>query len=156
MSEAAKTPDERIAAAEERREALRRSEAAAKKLQRAADMDALAKYEEELGYERVLRVDIGGWKSGEGAATLAIVRIPKSSEAIFKRFEETVTKAKAGSSGSLDAGHKLADACLLYPSRTEQKELYEATFELAPGLRSKLAQQIVEAVQGTTEEEKKD
>lgn len=150
------TPAERIAAVNEKRERLKKTEADAKSEQQATDLEALCELEEEHGFERVLRVDIGGWKPGEGAATLAVVRIPKSSESIFKRFESTVSKSKEGTSANLDALHLLADACLLYPSAKTQPDLHKATFELAPGLRSNLGLQISKTVQGKAEEEKKD
>lgn len=155
MSETPKTPAERIAAANAKREALKAAEAAAHAEQQATDIEALVELEEKHGFERVLRIDIGGWKSGEGAATLVVVRIPKTSESVFKRHEQTISKAKEGSTSKLDSAHLLADTCLLYPSRETQKDLYNATMDLAPGLRTNIAAQLVTAAMGQAEEEKK-
>lgn len=150
------TPAERIAAAQQRRDAIREEHAHAYAEQQATDLEVVAALEDEHGFERVLRIDVGGWKAGEGAATLVVVRIPKSSESVFKRYEQTVSKAKTGTTAGLDAAHMLAEACLLYPSKKNQKDLYDATMELASGIRSNMAFQIAKVVQGNAEEEKKD
>jgi hypothetical protein len=52
--------------------------------------------------------------------------------------------------------HTLAEACVVYPDRKTQKDLYEATMELAPGILSKSGGLIVKAVEGKADEEKKD
>jgi hypothetical protein len=88
-----------------------------------------------------------------GATTLVVARVPLGSEKVFKRFEDTVSNPK---SDKLKAVHLLAVSCLVYPSPRDEKELYEATLDLAPGLLSNVGHAIVEAVQGNVEEEKKD
>lgn len=149
------TADEIIKAAEARREALRAAHAEAHKLQQAIDIVALVDLEEAHGFERVLRVDIGGWKAGVGAATMVVARIPDRREAFFRRYEQTVAKAKPGTTAALDAAHMLAEACLIYPSKKEHSELHEATMELAAGVLTNLALQVAKIVQGNAEEEKK-
>lgn len=151
----APTPAERIAAAHAKRAALQAQEKALFDEQQAADLEALVDLEAEHGFDRVLRVDLTGWKPGTGAATMAVVRVPYGSEAYFKRFEQTIAKAKDGSTTRVDAGYTLARACLVYPSEKDAPDLYKATMDLAPGILSHLAHQIVKAVQGQAEEEKK-
>ena len=150
------TPAERMKAAEARRGKLREEHQAAYDEQQATDFARLVDLEAEHGFDRVLRINLKGWKASEGdtqAATLVVARIPLSSERLVKRFEDTVSKPKAE---NLKALHLLAESCLIYPSRTNEKALYEATLELAPGLLSNVGHAIVEAVQGKVEEEKKD
>lgn len=148
------TAAERAAAANAAREALKAANAEAFAEQQADDLEELVKLETEHGFERVLRVDLNGWKAGVGATTMVIVRIPTASESVFKRYEQTVTKAKPQSTTSLDAGHTLADSCWLYP--TKKTAAYEATVELAAGIHTNLAVQIAKVVQGQAEEEKKE
>lgn len=150
------TTEERRAAALEKREALKVDFAAAFAEQQVNDLEALVELEAEHGFGRVIKIDIGGWKAGEGAATLVVVRVPRARDAFFKRYEETVTKAKEGTTARLEAAHMLTESCLLYPSKKDQKELYDATFDLAAGIRTHLAIEISKAVQGSAEEEKKD
>lgn len=153
MTETKLTPEERKRAAEARRALLREEHTAAHAEQEAADMERVVDLEDEHGFDRVLRINLRGWKAGSGAATLVAARIPLSSERVVKRFEDTVSKPKAE---NLKALHLLAESCLIYPSRKDEKELYDATLELAPGLLSNVGHAIVEAVQGKVEEEKKD
>lgn len=149
------TPAERIAAVEARRAAARAEVAAAHAEQQATDLEALADLEETHGYERILRIDINGWAVGQGAATLVVTRVPKASEKVFKRFQETVEASKKGATASSAAAETLARSCLVYPSPESAKALYDATIDLAPGILGHVALQIVEAVQGRAEEEKK-
>jgi hypothetical protein len=151
----APTAAERIAAVQAKRAALQATEKAAFDEQQATDLEALVALEEEHGFDRVLRVDVGGWKPGTGATTLMAARIPLASESYYKRFEQTVAKAKDGTTVKVEAGYTLARACLVYPSEKGEPELYKATVDIAPGILSHLAHQIVKAVQGQAEEEKK-
>lgn len=154
MSE--KTPDEVIAEATERRARNRAAFDVAHKAQFAIDFVALVDLEEKHGFGRVLRVDLGGWKADVGAATLCVVRLPEGRDADFRRFEQTVAKAKReGTTQNLEAAHFLARACLLYPSEKEHPDLYKATLNLADGILTNLANQIAEAVQGKSPDEKK-
>ncbi|MBP9863389.1 MAG: hypothetical protein KBD62_35920 [Kofleriaceae bacterium] len=143
------TAAERIAAVNERRERLKKEEAAAFAEQQANDLEALADLEATHGFDRVVRIDLNGWKPASGAATMIVVRVPLKSEDYFKRFEDTVSKPK---SDNLKATTQLASACLVYPS---DKDLLAATMELAPGILSNAGLQIIHAVQGRAEEEKK-
>lgn len=152
MSDPVKTPEQRKAAALAKRELQKKGEAEAFAVQEADDIERLVELEGEHGFERVLRIDLNGWKPGAGAATLVVARVPFASEKVYKRFEETVSKPKAE---NLKAAHALAEACLVYPHRTDDAALYAATLELAPGLLTHVANQIANAVQGRAEEEKK-
>lgn len=149
------TPEEIIKGAEARREAIRKAHGEAHLAQQAVDIVALVELEEEHGYERIMRVDIGGWKKGVGAATMVVARIPDRRETFFRRYEQTVAKAKPGTTSALDAAHMLAEACLIYPSKKDHPELHEATMELAAGVLTNLALQVAKIVQGNAEEEKK-
>jgi hypothetical protein len=149
------TPADRIAAALAKREALKAQEAEAFAEQQAADIEALVELEEEHGFDRVLRIDIGGWKPASGAATMVAARVPMGSEKVYKRFQETVAKAKPQSTTTLTAATVLGESCLIYPPKSDAKDLYEATLELAPGILVHVGQQIAKAVEGKAEEEKK-
>lgn len=153
---AAPTAEEQLQAIQERREARKAMEKAAYDAQRVLDMTALADLEDELGYERVKAISLSGWRPGEGAATMVVVRLPRKSEAVFKRFEQMLTRAKEGTPAKLEAQTLLAESCLVYPSKKDSPELYNATMELAPGVLSNAAFQIVVAVQGQAEVEGKD
>lgn len=144
------TAAERIAAAQARREALKVAEAEAHAEQQATDLEALVELEAVHGYSRIVRVDLAGWKPG--AASMVVARIPLGSEAVYRRFEQTVAKAKKDSGDAMAAGATLATACLVYP---DDKALREATLDAAPGILQHVALQIVTAVQGAAEEQKK-
>jgi hypothetical protein len=145
---------------QKRREALankrdeqRTSEAKAHALQEIVDLEAIAELEAEHGFDRVLPVKLIGWKPGADAATHIAVRVPLKRESLIKRYESQITKPKADLAAAL---HTLAEACVVYPDRKTQKDLYEATMELAPGILSKSGGLIVKAVEGKADEEKKD
>ncbi len=146
---------EKLDALEVRRQAIREAHAAAYEEQLLADMTALVDLEEEHGFERTVRVDLGSWKSGVGAATMVVARIPGRGSDMFKRYEQSIARAKSGTTDMLNAAHQLAESCLVYPSKKAAPELYEATMELAPGVLTNLALQVSKAVQGHAEEEKK-
>ena len=153
MSAEQPTAAERIAAALAKREQLKTSEADARAEQYAVDLEALVDLEGEHGFDRIVRVDVGVWQPGKGAATMVVAKAPRGSEKVFKRFEEKIAKAKKdGSTAVLDAHHELAISCLVYPS---DKKLLDATLDIAPGLLSHVANEIVKAVQGSAEDEKK-
>lgn len=153
MSE--KSPDEIIREALERRDLLKADYDKAHKAQYALDFVELVNLEEQHGFGRVMRIDLGGWEKDKGAATLVVVRIPERRESFFKRYEQTVARSKPESTQRLDAAHQLAMACLLYPSKKEHPELHEATLNLADGVLSNIAYQIANVVQGKAEDEKK-
>lgn len=150
------TAAERIAAAQARRDEMQAIEAEAHAEQLAADMEALADLEAAHGFNRVKSIPIGGvWQSGTGATTMVIVRVPLRRESVMKRFEETAARSKSGSDEGLKALHALAEACIVYPHRKDQAEAYAATLDLAPGILSNVGLQLVQAVQGAAQEEKK-
>lgn len=146
------TPAERVAAANERRAALKALEAEAHAEQQASDIERLVDLEEKHGFDRVLRIDLGGWKPGAGAATMLVARVPLASEPAFKRFQDTIAKPKTD---HIEAANTLAATCIVYPHRKDDKDLYEATLELAPGILSAVAAEVVKAAMGHAEEEKK-
>ena len=148
-------PAERIAAAMAKRESIKASEALAFAEQQATDIEALVDLEGEHGFERIIRIDIDGWKPGVGAATMVVIRVPLSSEKVFKRFQDTFAKAKEGSTTKSDAGITLGRACVVYPSEKTDKALFDATIELADGVLAHAGGQIVGRLQGSAEEEKK-
>lgn len=150
-----KLPADRIAAAQARREAMKAAEAEAHAEQLATDLEALADLEAEHGFDRVIRVDLRGWKPGSGATTMVVARIPLRREDAVKRFEQTAARSKQGSDDGLKALHTLAEFCIVYPHRKDHAEAYAATLDLAPGILSNVGLQVVQAVQGAAEEEKK-
>lgn len=149
------TAAERIAAAQARRDAQKAAEAEAFAEQQAIDLEALVDLEAEHGFERIVRIDIGGWKPDSGAATMVIARVPMKAEKAVTRYEQTVSKAKDGSTTRHDAAVTLASFCLVYPDRGTAKDLYDATLELAAGVLFHVGVQVMRVVQGNAEEEKK-
>lgn len=147
------TPQERIAAALAKREAQKQAEAAAFAEQQATDIEALVELEAEHGFDRILRIDIKGWRPGSGAATLVAAKIPTGSSSLVRRYEQRVARAKQGTTEILDAGEQLAKACVVYPAL--DSELGKATLDLAPGILANVALQVIRHVQGEAEEEKK-
>lgn len=146
------TPERRVAAANERRAALKALEAEAHAEQQATDIERLVDLEEKHGFDRILRIDLGGWKPDAGAATLVAARVPLASEGVFKRFQVALNSPKADHA---QAANTFAAACLVYPHREDDKKLYEATLELAPGILVAVAGELSKAAMGHAEEEKK-
>lgn len=153
---AAPTAEEQLQAIQARRDARKAQEKAVYDAQRVLDMTALADLEDEHGYERVKSISLSGWRPGEGAATMIVVKLPRKSESVFRRFEQMTSKAKEGTQAKLEAQTMLAESCIVYPSKKDNPELYNATMELAPGVLSNAAYQIVIAVQGQAEAEGKE
>jgi hypothetical protein len=78
------TPAERIAAAQAKRAALQAQTEEAYQEQLASDLEALADIEAEHGFDRVARVNLGGWVPDVGLPTLVAVRVPRASEVVYK------------------------------------------------------------------------
>lgn len=146
------TVEERIAAVAKRRAEREATNETARREQMATDLEALDALEEEHGHERVYRVDLSGWQSGRGAATLVAYKLPVTSDAKVKRFLQQANSTNPNAQQRLEASDALAKSCLVYPS---EPELFKATLELAPGLLHLLAKEIFERVQGKAQEEGK-
>jgi hypothetical protein len=140
---------------EARREARRQAHIEAHETQRLLDLERLDALEEEHGYGRVLKVELGTWRDGSGAATMMVLRLPLASEAVFKRFQQQVSSGKASPASKLEAAEVLARSCVVYPHPKSEADAYNATVEMAPGVLGNLALQIVSAVQGRAEAEGK-
>lgn len=144
---------ERIDAAQKRRQDRLAKEAEAKLEQQAADLEAIADLEEEFGHERVIRIELGAWTPGMGAPTSVAVRVPLGSEMNCAKFIERINKAKEGSKERLVAQDDLAKECWVYPPKGS--DAYKAALEVAPLILSHSALQIVKASQGVAESEGK-
>lgn len=153
MSADKPTAAERIAAALAKREALKTAEAEAFAEQQATDLEALFELETEHGFDRVVRIDLNGWKPGAGAATMVVVVVPTGTDKSYLRFQETAAKAKPQSTTVMNAATLLASVCMVYPA--PKSDLLAATLELAPGIMVHAGQQIAKVVEGKAEEEKK-
>lgn len=140
---------------EARRAARKAAYEEAYETQKLLDLERLDELEEEHGYGRVLRVDLGNWRDGSGAVTLMVLRLPLASEAVFKRFQQQVASDKASTAAKVEAGEVLARSCVVYPNPKTEADAYNATVEMAPGVLGNLALQIVTAVQGRAEAEGK-
>lgn len=145
---------ERIAAAQAKIAAQREAHENARLEQHAADLEKLAELELEHGPDRLVRVGLKSWK--DGAATMIVAKLPAKRDAVFRRYEQTVSKAKQGTTQGLDASHLLAESCLVYPLKKDDADCYEATMELAPGALTHIAILIAKGVQGAADEEGKD
>jgi hypothetical protein len=140
---------------EARRAARQKAHEAAREAQELADLEALDVLEEVHGYGRVLRIELDGWTAGSGAATIAVARIPLSSEVVFKKFVQQAHSKDPKPAQSVAAETELGEACLAYPSRKEHPEIYAATMEMFPGLLGHVAAQVAKAAQGRAAEEGK-
>lgn len=148
------TPAERIAAAQAKRAALQAQTEEAYQEQLASDLEALADIEAEHGFDRVARVNLGGWVPDVGLPTLVAVRVPRSSEVVYKKFEQQINGHKEGSPQRLTAQHDLGLACLVYPPKTDEAAR-KAVLEYAPGILSAAAFEVVKRAQGNAAEEGK-
>ncbi len=146
------TPQERIEAAKKRIADQRESHESARLEQHATDLEKLAELEAEHGPDRLVKVGLKSWK--EGAATMVVACVPAKRDTVFRRYEQTISKAKSGTTQHLDSSHLLAESCLVYPSKKNEPELYDATFDLAPGALSHLALLLVKGAQGADDEGK--
>ena len=146
--------EEQIARLEATREKKREELEKARLAQYALDLQRLVDLEDEHGQNGVIRVNLSKvWKSGVGAATMAVVKLPEDKDRLFRRFEQAAAKSKSGDE-TLKAGHLLAESCLVYPSKKDDAECYAATINLAPGVFSMIANAIADRVQGSKEEGK--
>jgi hypothetical protein len=148
------TPEERIAAAKARRQAQADAEALAKSEQMAADLEAVADAEAEHGYDRIIRIDLTGWRPGMGAPTCVAVRVPMAADKLCQRFIEQINRSKEHSRERLTAQDLLGAACIVYPA--PNSDAYKAALEVAPLILSHAAMQVVRASQGKAEEEGKE
>jgi hypothetical protein len=156
------TVDEQIEALNERRAKGKEAHDTAWKTQHVVDLAALADLEDEHGYDRLVRVELRGWKADSGAATMAVAKRARKSDKLYKRFVDMVRRSKKGEKideGEVEkAGNLLANSCLVYPAPPEKGAdggAYEATLELFPGLLTSVANAIVVAAMGKAEEEGK-
>lgn len=147
------TPADRIKEAEKRREAREKAYTEAFELQHADDLEALDKLEEEHGWGRTLRIDLGGWQAGMGAVTMMVAKLPLGSDATFKRFAQQSVGKEKKPQAILDSGDTFGASCVIYPE--PGSDAYKATVEAFPGVLSNVAVQVVKAVQGRAAEEGK-
>lgn len=165
MSDAADKPkslDEQIEELNERRAKGKATHDAAWKAQHLVDLAALADLEDEHGYDRLVRVELRGWKADSGATTMAVAKRARKSDKLYKRFVDMVRRSRKGE--KVDdaeverAGNLLAESCLVYPAPPAKQGdggAYESTLELFPGLLTSVAGAIVTAAMGRAEEEGK-
>lgn len=138
---------------EERRAARRRANEGAKQAQHAIDLERLDALEEQHGWDAVEPLHLSRYEPG--CATMLIALLPRMADAKYKRFMQRANGDKSKASHKLEAGEELARSCLIYPSPTDDAELYNSTVDFAPGILGHLAKTIVEAVQGKEEDEGK-
>lgn len=147
------TAKERILAAQKKRDAVKTSEEEPRDEQLATDLERIADLEAEHGYDRIIRIDLTGWRPGMGAPTLVGVRVPMQSEKKCQRFIDQINRAKEHSKERLTAQDLLGESCMAYPE--PGSDAYKAALEIAPLILSHAAAQIVKASQGQAEEEGK-
>jgi len=139
-----------------RREAMREVLAKAKEAQNDIDMDRVVELEEQYGYERIVSIKLPAWDPSIGGPTLVAARVPKSSEAIMKRFEQELNNSKEGSPQRVAARNSLARACLVYPDPDGDKETFDKVMDSAPGVLANVALVVIQKAQGIAEEKGKD
>ncbi len=156
--------DDEIEALHARRRATRETHDAAYKAQHLIDLTALADLEDAHGCDRIVKVGIRGWEVGSGAVTMVVAKRPRKSDSLYKRFVDTLQRASKGdkvnSGEASKAGDLLAESCIVYPKVSKKGEpsydgAYESTLELAPGLLTSVANELVTSAMGKAEEEGK-
>lgn len=147
------TVEERIAAAQKRREEIKEAEGKLKLEQLAVDLEAIAELEAEHGHERVIRIELGGWKPGLGAPTCIGVLVPTGATHLIKRFTDQVHRTKEHSPERIRAQEQLAAECWVYPEKGSDAQ--KAVLELCAGIANNIALQVVQAAQGVAEEQGK-
>lgn len=139
----------------ERLERRRAERAAAlqveKTAQLAKDLEALDALEEEIGQERVARLDIDGWKPG--FPTFVVVRAPTGTTPnLYKRYSDKVRSAK-GDHGKIGAAlDELGIASIVYP--VDAKARAEVLAEFG-GVAVSAGRRAVKFVEAEAEDEKK-
>lgn len=134
-----------------RRAARRAAHETARAEQEAKDLAELDRLEEQHGWDSVDPIRLERWEAG--AATMVIVRLPRSSESVYKRFQEQASADKANGKKRVETSESLGRSCIVYPEA--KSDLYERTLEIAPGILGHAAHHIVKRVQGRDDEEGK-
>jgi hypothetical protein len=151
----AQIAEERIAELQSRRERARAAETEAYTIQQADDMARLVELEEIHGFNRIVRIDIKGWRQNSGAATMLVVRLPERKEHRFRMFQTKLAGCKETDPKRVDIAEELASACVVYPSPQTDKALYDATLELAPGVLTHAGMEITNWLVGEAKAEGK-
>lgn len=136
---------------EQRREARRLAHETARAEQEAIDLVELDKLEEAHGWDGVEPIRLSRWEPG--AATMLVIRIPRASEHVYRRFQQQANADKAKGAQKVEASETLGRSCVVYPD--PKSDLYEKTVDIAPGILGHAAHRVVMAVQGKEEEEGK-
>jgi hypothetical protein len=104
--------------------------------------------EREHGYNRVLAVPFSAWKPGVGAATRFVVLLPDARTRQFKIMQRAIARLKDDREEQVEEVERLARNCVRYPHPERDRQMFEATANLAPGIMGNLAKQIIEKVAG--------
>jgi hypothetical protein len=100
--------------------------------QHVADMRAVNKLEAEHGHNRVGVATLKGWTPGCGAATLIAVVVPKRSDHRYQKFQQQILAHRKNPHGTTKAIEELGSNAIGYPHKERDRELYDATLEIAP------------------------
>lgn len=148
------TAQERIAAAQKKRDEQRAKERVERDEQEAIDLEAIADLEAEHGEARIVAISIANvWKPGAGAPVRIAALVPTGTSKLAQRWIDQINRSKEHSRDRLTAQDALATECWLYPAKGS--EGHKAALELAPLILGNLAVQIVLASQGLAEAEGK-
>jgi hypothetical protein len=148
-----KAAEERIKAAEAKRQSHRDAETAERLEQLAVDSEAISELEATHGDGRIIAIELSSWKPGEGCPVKVAVRVPRGSERLCQRFIEQINRAKEGSKDRIVAQDALATECWVYPEKGSDG--FKAALEASSLILSHAALQIVKASQGRAEDEGK-
>lgn len=97
--------------------------------QYAKDLEALDELEASHGDENVSRLAVNGFRPG--LPTFVVVRVPTDVE--YKRFSQTVRRAKDNNEAKAQAVEQLGAVCLVYPSKDDE-ETRKALLSAFPGI----------------------
>jgi hypothetical protein len=150
------TSEERIAAAQKRREAVKAAHERAFSAQLADDLEAIADLEEDPdhGWTGITVIDIPDcWKPGRGAATRLAFKLPERGTMLYRQFLDFLNRDKSKPGEKTKVGDQLGMDCLVYPE--PKSEMARATLELAAGVLQTAAIEIGKAVSGRRAEEGK-
>ncbi len=119
-------------AIEREREARAQAEKLPYEEQKTADLRRINELEAEHGQNRVGVAELNRWTPGKGAVTRIAVTVPLRSEHRYQKFQQQIIAHRKNPSGTTKAIEELGRNCIAYPHPERDKELYDATLEIAP------------------------
>jgi hypothetical protein len=110
--------------------------------QRVADMRRINELEAEHGHGRVGKAELNGWTPDRGAVTMLAAVVPLRSSHRWQKFQQQVLAHRKNPNGSVQAIEELGRNTLAYPHPQRDKDLFDATLEIAPAMLNTVADMV--------------